>query len=234
MAVATRKLQYEQIPSGLYVATTKALDERGIPVVDITWYGSKEWVQEKGLVLPYSREWSEAREHFKTNHPDIEKDMITGPAEWTDSLIAHPNKNGDYASNLNNTRLPKRGKGKYTLLVEGSVVEKRSDGSYVIDGGEVIELPNFPNQVGYLQKAIPELGLTEESYLLINFDFNYDKGLRPVIRGGKWDIHDRRFGADANWGPLDSSSILGRRPAKRGLVGTGNETDFLRVPREGA
>lgn len=216
MVVATRELQYEQIPSGLYVATTKALDEIGIPIVVISWYPTKKWVQERGIALPYSREWSTARAYFQTNNPEIEKDMITGPAEWTDSLIAHPNKDGNYASNLNNPRLPTRGNGKYPLLIEGSVVERKNDGSYVIDGGEVQELPQFPREYDYLQKSIPELGLVAgDSYLYTDSDFNRGEGLRPVFRGGRSDIHGRRFGANAGVRPSFGDSYLGFRPARR-------------------
>ena len=115
-------------------------------------------------------------------------------------------------------------------MIEGSVVGKRNDGSYVIDGGEVRELPQFPRQSGYLQKPMPELGLTEESYLWTDSDFSYDEGLRPVVRGVGWVALKRRFVADAYRRPSVSYSGLGFRPARRGLVRTGNEIDFVRVP----
>lgn len=234
MAVATRELQYEQVPQlGLHVATTKALPEEVRPyglgrpysfdnsMVDITWYDAKLWVQGQRLVLLTSKQWSVARAFFEANNPKVEIGMRTGPEEHTDSLIAHPNKDGNYASNLNNTRLPKRGKGKYALLVEGSTVEKTGDKTYVIDGGEVIELPDFPKLSGVLGRDIPELGLVSGAYLESDSDFSCEEGLRPVHRGGGWGDYKflgglKCFNADARMWPSYFGSVVGFRPVRRG------------------
>lgn len=217
------QLEYEKVPSiGLYLSRTKALDENGRAIVSISWYDSKLWVQERGLVLPTSKEWSEARAYFEKNYPDIEKDMIENANEWTDSLIAWPNSGRKYASNLN----PRPEQGKYPLLIEGSTVEKTGKGIYVVDGGERVELPILPRQSGDLGKSIPELGLVDGAYLWIDSDFNYDEGLRPVFRGDWWLAHGRRFCADTSGEPSTSYSILGFRPARRGLVVNETEKTF--------
>ncbi len=228
--VTATELNYKQVPElNLYVATTKALTD-GRPIVDITWYAAKQWVQERGLVIPTSKEWSAARAYFEKNHLDIERDMISGPAEWTDSLIAWPNKDGSYSPQLN----PKVKQGKVPVLIEGSFVDTRN-GNYLIDGGERVELPTFPKSDGRLRNHIPELGLIEDAYIWSNSDFNYCEGLRPVFRGD-WGLGPRvgRFGAVANGGPSVSSAGLGFRPARRGLIENGNETDFVKIPREEA
>lgn len=190
------QLRYQEVPrTGLWLATTKALNEQGNPIVSITWYDSKLWVQERGLVLPTSEQWSQAREYFGKKHPEIEKDMITGQVEWTDSLIAWPNSDGKYANNLN----PNPKEGKYPLLIENSVVERRN-GNYVIDGGERLELPNFPRSSDRLKNPIPELELISQAYLWSNPAFDYEQGLRAVVRGRYLVPRERRFDASADGG----------------------------------
>lgn len=208
MAIQTQ-LEYENVPSiGLYLSRTKALDENGRTIVSISWYDSKLWVQERGLALPTSKEWSEARAYFEKNYPDIEKDMIENEVEWTDSLIAWPNSDRKYASNLN----PKPKQGKYPLLIEGSTVEKTGKG-YVVDGGERVELPILPRQSGDLDKPIPELGLVDGGFLWVDSDFKFGEGLRIVVRGYGWIALDGLFGAETMTMPSDSLSNLGFRPA---------------------
>jgi len=207
------RLQYQEVPSiGLYIAITKALDERGISIANIIWYDTKLLIQKQDLLLS-SREWSEARAFFEVNHPEIAIDMITGPAEWTDSLIAYPSNDGNYAHNLN-VKLPKI-RNKVPLVIQGSVVEKRGD-NYIIDGGEVLELPSLPRISGRLLEEIPELGLNEGVYMWIDSNFDYEQGLRPVIRSFfSVASNERRFDAKANRGPLYSVPYVGFRPARR-------------------
>ncbi|MBI2545086.1 MAG: hypothetical protein HYW22_00600 [Candidatus Aenigmarchaeota archaeon] len=236
MVVATQEFQYQKVPQiGLYVAATKALDETGRPLetgkplVGIKWYPTKEWVQHAGLILPTSNQWSISRDYFQIAHPEIADDMSTSPAEWTDSLLAHP-RDGKYASNLNNSRIP--AKCKYILLIEGSTVILDKKRGYVVDGGEVTELPNFPKKSDYPEQPIPELGLIEGVYL-INSDFSSEEGLRPVVRGRNWGGPIEHLDAIALSRPSVSDLNIGFRPAHRRLVETEpeNDQDFVRVPR---
>ncbi len=223
--VAQNQLQYREVPGlGLYIAQTKALDAQGRPLVNITWYDAKLWTQERNLLLPTSRQWSESRAYLEQEHPDTERDMITGPAEWTDSLIAWPNANGNYASNLN----PMPNPGKHPLLIQGSTVY-RKDGGYVINGGKRVELPNLPKIFGRLDKNIPELGLVNQAYLWSSSNTDYEEGLRAVFRGYGWFPRERRFDAGANWWPSLSGSVLGFRPARRGLVEAEAERKLVQI-----
>lgn len=228
MATQTQ-LKYENVPSiGLYLSRTKASDEKGRTIVNISWYDTKLWVKERGLVLPTSRQWSEARAYFEKSYPEIEKSMIENEVEWTDSLIAWPNPDsGIYASNIN----PKPKSGKVPLLIEGSVVEKTKKG-YVIDGGERKELLELPTSNGTLRNSILELGLIKDAYLWSDPDFSREEGLKAVVRGYGWYARDWRFFAYADWRPSYSYANLGFRPARRGLVGDEKDTNFVRVPRE--
>lgn len=228
MAVQSQ-LEYEHVPSiGLYLSRTKASDEKGRTIVNISWYDTKLWVQERGLDIPTSYQWSLARAYFEEHFPEIEKNMIKNEVEWTDSLIAWPNpESGIYASNINPIPTP----GKVPLLIEGSCVEKTKKG-YVIYGGERKTLPDLPKSSGTLRNSIVELGLIKDAYLWSDSDFSREEGLRAVIRGFRWDARGGRFCADAGRRPSDGDSDLGFRPARRGLVG--NEKDFVTVPREEA
>ena len=158
--------EYEAIPEiGLYVARVFAHDEKGKPVFNASWYDAKLWTQERGLVLPTCRQWLKALDHFLLRaHDDIDYRTIFDlmsyfPIEAVDSLIAWPNQDGKYASNLD----PRPDFGKYPLLVEGSFVEKYKD-RYIVQGGTRIQLDNL--LIGNrAQNDIPELGIRKDSPL---------------------------------------------------------------------
>ncbi len=212
------QFQYHEVPElGISVATTKALDDRGNIIRFTGWYNPKKYAQQTGFHFLRSREWSVTRAYSEQNHPDMERDMITGLPEVVDTLIAWPSRDGRYASNLN-VNLPE-GKIKVPIAIEGSYLDT-SKGRNIIDGGEVKELPHLPSTSGILQNDIPELGLIAGVYMWNNPDFNYEEGLRFVVRGRLLGSLVRRFDANANWWPSYPHWVLGFRPARRGLVGT--------------
>ena len=101
----THPLKYDTHPQKVvYFATTKALDESGHPI-RVSRNDAVRWLQEKGLFLPTSLEWSERiayLEKYKWNKRKMERDMITGYREYTDDLIFCPNpETGEYSSELN-------------------------------------------------------------------------------------------------------------------------------------
>jgi hypothetical protein len=211
MAVQTQ-LEYERvIPIGRYLSRTEALDETGKTIVNISWYLTKLWVQERGLYLPTSSQWSLARAFFEEHFPEIEEDMIDNKVESTDSLIAWPNpENGIYASNI----IPIPTPGKVPLLIEDSFVEKTPT-RYVIYGGERKYLPDLPTHSGILKNPIVELGLIKGAYLWSDSDFNLEDGLRFVIRSVGKVKRTARIYADAERDPSYHNPGVAFRPAQR-------------------
>ena len=219
MTSARTQLRYQAVPSiGLYLATTKALDDKGNPIVNISWYETKLWVQENGLLLPTSKQWIDATAYFRKHHPEMARDMSSRDtqnsiAEWADGLIAFPQK-GNYAPNLN----PRPKPGKHLLLIEGSTIDRRNGEGYIVDGGERIELPKLPTQHGELKEPIPELGLISGDFL-DDISVLYGQGLTAVVRGLWWPgpLGLKFYEVAYKWPDISTIPRIGFRPARRSV-----------------
>ena len=182
---------------------------------------SKQWsadlleAEKHGCVrMSTSREWSQILLEAEKNFPNLAKDMVSGDVEVQASIIAWPNKNGDYAGNVS----PGIGEGRYPVLLEGFTVKGTND-NYTLEGGTRTPLKDFPKSPGNLDKPIDELGLPERAYVWSDSDFEYEQGLRSVLRGDWSWPHDEsvshhrgRFDMSAAWGPLYRLSFLASRP----------------------
>lgn len=219
MAIQT---QLEYVPSiGLYLSKSNLLAENGI-----SWYDSKLLLQEMNLVLLTSREWSEAVSYFKKKYfgivyPQIARSMMGSVLEWTDSLIALPNSDGKYASNLN-LALKQNG----VLLIEHSVVEKRNN-DYIITGGEIRRF-DLPESFGILENPLPELGLKKGD--LFSYRARLNRNLICITRSYRVSVSDDKHKLRPYAAVDDPSSLipdLGFRPARRGLFINKNKKDLL-------
>lgn len=212
---------FTPIPGLGTISKYKAKSADGGILTEINWYDTKLLVQGSGsdYFLPTSSQWSKAREYLQKNHPELEKDFITGAYEWVDSLLAFPDSNGKYSPRL---RIPDIDKGKDPLLIEQSKVEKDGD-SYVLTEGRVTEVPWLPLKSGYIQGWNEDFGLPskvgetpnkrfEGAYFWVYTNYDYHEGLRALIRG-HWCWHDRegRFRTNADWDPSSSDSGVGFR-----------------------
>jgi len=234
------------IPSlNVAIAKAKARAANGEVLVNISWYNTNLLTQSLSLnpssityLYSSTGEWDKARKYLEQYYPGLEKDFISGEYEWVDSLLAFPNADGNYSPKLQISGIEK---GKVPLLIDHAKVEK-SGGDYILKEGEltkVTEVPELPLKGGYIQDWNDKLGLPtevgknpnekfERAYFLVNTYYDYHEGLRALFRG-HWSSHarERRFSANAYWGPSASLSDVGFR-----LVRTlSADEGFVRMPR---
>jgi hypothetical protein len=145
--------------------------------------------QSKGRRLPASAEWYLGRSYLQIHNPEAEEDFITGPREWTGTVLDYDRDqilegitlkpNGDIANVK--TRLGKK---------EGFKIPDES--KYVKD---------IPER--YMKTIAHIWGLQDPKRELPDYAFLYvpssKSGFRPVVRGGDWFLHYRDDGrVDAN------------------------------------
>jgi len=155
------------------------------------WYDTKLIIQGLGqeYYLPTSSEWGKASKYFKLSYE----------GEFTDSILAYPDRNGEYNYGLQIPGMPR--KGTVPLLIEKSKLEKHGKYRIIVDG-KFREIANVPSQSGYIKEYDENLGITISigKYPIEEFDgavhtFNqqdngwghldgYDEGLFSIVRGG--------------------------------------------------
>ena len=227
----TEGTDFIEIPGlGLSVATTPSPD-KGKSVYEAT-----RLLDSQLLVLPGSREWTEALAYFEGHdqREAVTSMIIAGygrkggnSPEITRSIIAWPDANGNYSDILN----PRPQKGNYTLLIEGYKVKSetvetppKKEGEepgkmtvYTLTDVVVVgEIPNLPQRDGILEEDIHVLGLTKGAYFFSTSNTKYEQGLRAVVRGWSGSDIDSHTAAYARMGPSsDKMSGLTFRAAKR-------------------
>lgn len=196
----TWPLAYIQIPDqGLEIAASSVL-QRGSGPLELSWFETKVWVEERELLLPTSRQWSKAQDYLRQENPRVELLMSTSGGEWTDSLIALPHPHtGVYAECLDPPLIP----GKDPVLIEGCRVEKTASkktaasyeyGGYIIRSGTRTVLSGFPSSWNVYKSfndsfppaPISELGLRSHYLWGLPFDgeLHYDEKI-------EWSDEDR-------------------------------------------
>ena len=134
--------------------------------------------------MPTLVQLDKAREHLPEGFRS--EDILFA---WTDSLLALPDKNGNYSPSL---QIPEIERGKVPILIEESKVEKVDDRNLITEG-KVIEVPELPLESGFIQEWDESLGLptkvgenpNEKFEGLFSIDKRYDfhEGLRAIIYG---------------------------------------------------
>ena len=125
------------------------------------WYHLKQWCEERGYVLPTSREFSSICDWLDSAVPET-RGMISAMGSWTDSLVAFPDPHdGSYPFNLSPTLKP----GEYPVLIEGATITPSGSGVLYVHGGEREQLTELKEVARThkirLDKPSTRLGLKE-------------------------------------------------------------------------
>ena len=166
-----------------------------------------KYFQNKGIKLSKSREWTNILEEAEKNdYRELAENMLSGDMEVQATIIAFPSRKGNYSSRIS----PKIEKGKYPVMLEEFKFEGNKNN---IVGGKRKELPALPKTSGNLKKDIPELGLPKGAFVYVDSDFDYEEGIRSVLRS-TWYLgrDERRFRTSLLWRLSERGRGLASRP----------------------
>lgn len=153
--------------------------------------------KKKGLNLPCCKEWDPMPDTVEKEYPNLfNKLHATNEVDVMEEIIAHPNpETGKYSPRI----IPeeKAEKGEIALLIRNA--EKTEEKEII--GGERIRLETYPEMIGYIKKPVPELGLKAGDDFIIDLNYEWDQGLRAVLRQWGWTDRFRGF-VDASFGTL--------------------------------
>lgn len=187
-----------------YVTSSIADKDRdGNIVSNISWYDTKMLLDVLHRKLLTSAQWSVAEIWSRANNPEMNRNMITGVYEWTDSLI-------DF-------------EGPKTTLIEGSKVLREGKEYYIQDGIRK-EVDWLPRENGHVQDFDFETGLPKKvgfepskKYFNCYYFVEPEKQV-PVVRSAYGVDHEcrypneyRRFQMDIYFPLSDTFPFIGFR-----------------------
>lgn len=134
----------------------------------------------------------------------LSNNMVSGNVEIVNTIVAHPltEKEGREARYSKKIRIQGVNKGKNAIVIDEPIVVKEGGSLYLeLDKqnpqSELFEVGNYPRNDGNLKNPIPELGLPRNGYLWVDWNPEYEDGLRAVHRSA-WLAE---FDALARWDP---------------------------------
>ncbi|MBL7160215.1 MAG: hypothetical protein ISS95_01510 [Candidatus Aenigmarchaeota archaeon] len=181
------------------------------------------YFQDKGVKISKSSEWTKILEEAEENdYKELVDNMLSGDWEVQATIIAFPSRKGNYSSRL----APEIEKGKYPVMIE----EFKFEGNNIV-GGKRKELPALPKTSGNLEEDIPELGFKEGAFVYVDSDFDYEEGVRSVLRGD-WHLlrGGGRFCTPLHWPLSGRYGWLASRPILEKL--TKKESEITKVDEE--
>ncbi|MBS3053391.1 MAG: hypothetical protein J4469_02710 [Candidatus Aenigmarchaeota archaeon] len=186
-------------PVELYIQSPKS--ETG------NWANRKLAAQKSGVRLAYSSEWFLGRRYLEQKHPQIERDFIEGPFEWTDTVLDF-DKEELVEGIILDPHIPEQ-----EILANPSAAIKTAktrlgsrEGIYLPHKSAYIkDIPDKHMKLIYYLWGVkdPKKELPDYTYLWIADNvWIADNGFRPVVRGD-WGLGHRdggRVGAGAGCG----------------------------------